>query len=258
MEKTVLYQFLVQVPLAVAIWSVLLVLALTVLTVLVARPERERPDGDTAPAAPTAGELAEAEAADLRRYAEEVAVAAAGAAQTARRRREEWLAAQRDLERAWAAYDEAETAARRFAGAGALPPPRTPRTPAEYAARERHLHRAATAAHWRGELTLHQLGEVFGHRNGWDPRLHPVEQEVRLARVVRDSRHAEYRLAEERERAGWRDAELAAEAARTLAAEAYAAAARLRPLRVPVARPATVAAATRPVPARRWRPARVG
>ncbi|MBQ0897167.1 hypothetical protein KBX37_29510, partial [Micromonospora sp. U56] len=135
--NTVLYQFLVEVPTAAAIWSALLVLALTVLTVLVARPERDpAPDEPVVdPAADPATELA-----DLRRYAEEVAVAAAGAAQTARRRRDAWLAAQEEVDRAWTAYDEAETAARRFTGAAALPAPRTPRTPAEYARRERWLH----------------------------------------------------------------------------------------------------------------------
>ncbi|WBB69899.1 hypothetical protein [Micromonospora sp. WMMD812] len=256
MEKTVLYQFLIEVPQAAAIWSALLVLALTVLTVLAARPHRDRPDDGPSAGGPSDRELAETEAADLSRYAEEVAVAAAGAAQTARRRRADWLAAQTDAERAWAAYDAAESAARRFAGAAALPTPRTPRTPAEYAARERYLHRAATAAHWRGDLTLRQLGDVFGHRNGWDARRHPVEQEVLLARMLRDGRRADYRAAAERERAAWRAAELAAEAARSLAAEAYAATARLRPLRVPAAR--REPAAPRPAAARRWRPARVG
>ncbi|TDC40258.1 hypothetical protein E1211_01885 [Micromonospora sp. 15K316] len=257
MEKTVLYQFLVEVPQAAAIWSALLLLALIVLTVLVARPDRDRPEGDpSAPAVPTDRELAAAESADLRRYADEVAVAAAGAAQTARRRRAAWSSAQTDLDRAWAAYDEAESAARRFVGAGALPTPRTPRTPMEYAARERHLHRAATAAYWRGDLTLRQLGDVFGRRDGWDPRLHPVDQEVRLARVVRDGRLAGYRAAQERERNAWRDAELAADAARALAAEAYAAAARVRPARSTASRPAATAPA-RLVTAR-WRPARVG
>ncbi|MER7891492.1 hypothetical protein ABTX15_16865 [Micromonospora sp. NPDC094482] len=256
MEKTVLYQFLIEVPQAAAIWSVLLVLALTVLTVLVARPERDRPD-DTPPAVPTERELAAADAADLRRYADEVTVAAAGAAQTARRRRADWLAAQAEAERAWTAYDEAETAARRFAGAGAFGSPRTPHTPAEYAARERHLHRSATAAHWRGELTLRQLGDVLAHRDGWDPRRHPVEQEVLLARVIRDGKLAEHRAAAQRERSAWRDAELAAESARTLAAEACAAAARLRPARVPAPRPSEATGAARATVGR-WRPARVG
>ncbi|MEH0823495.1 MULTISPECIES: hypothetical protein [unclassified Micromonospora] len=252
--NTVVYQFLVEVPTAAAIWSALLVLALTVLTVLVARPEREAaadPAVDPSPATTPATELA-----DLRRYAEEVAVAAAGAAQTARRWREAWLAAQEEVDRAWEAYDEAETAARRFVGAAALPAPHTPRTPAEYAGRERWLHQAAVAAHWRGELPVERLRDVFAHRDGWDPRRHPVEQEVLLARAVRDGRRDAYRVAAGRERSAWRDAELAAEAARALAAEAYAAAQRLRPGRVPAPRAATAAART--TPAARWRPARVG
>ncbi|MEH0841685.1 hypothetical protein V6U81_04715 [Micromonospora sp. CPCC 205711] len=252
--NTVLYQFLIEVPTAAAIWSALLVLALTVLTVLVARPERERPT-EEAPAEPPAGD-AVLEVADLRRYADEVAVAAAGAAQTARRRREAWLAAQAEADRAWTAYDEAEEAARRFVGARALAAPRTPRTPAEYAGRERWLHQAAVAAHWRGELSLTQLRDVFAHRDGWDPRRHPVEQEVLLARAVREGRREAYRSATERERSAWRDAELAAESARALATEAYAAAERLRPTRVPARRATAVVAPT--ATAARWRPARVG
>ncbi|MET8231552.1 hypothetical protein ABZS77_12870 [Micromonospora sp. NPDC005298] len=255
METVVFYQFLTEVPQAAAIWSVLFLLALSVPAVLVARPQRDAPPGDPGPTAPTAREVAAAEAADLRRYAEEVAVAAAGAAQTARRRRADWLVSQEEAERAWAGYDEAETAARRFVGAGALPTPRTPHTPAEYAARERYLHRAAMAAYWRGELTMGQLGDVFGHRRGWDPRRHPVEQEVLLARAIRDARLADHRAAAERERSAWRDAELAAEAARALAEEAYAAAARLRPNPVPARRAA--AGAVRPAAVARWRPARV-
>ncbi|MGK5444342.1 hypothetical protein ACSNN7_21335 [Micromonospora sp. URMC 105] len=252
--NTVVYQFLVEVPTAAAIWSALLVLALTVLTVLVARPEREtaaEPAVEASPAPSPATELA-----DLRRYAEEVAVAAAGAAQTARRRREAWLTAQEEMDRAWEVYDDAETAARRFVGAAALPAPRTPRTPAEYAGRERWLHQAAVAAHWRGELPVERLRDVFAHRDGWDSRRHPVEQEVLLVRAVRDGRRDAYRAAAERERSAWRDAELAAEAARALSAEAYAAAQRLRPGRVPAPRAATGAART--APAARWRPARVG
>ncbi|MFI6256883.1 hypothetical protein ACIBCL_12275 [Micromonospora zamorensis] len=256
METVVFYQFVTEVPQAAAIWSALFLLALGVLIVLAARPERDRPTDDPAPAAPTARELAEAEALDLRRYAEEVAVAAAGAGQNARRRRASWLTAQEQMERAWGGYDEADAAARRFAGAGALPTPHTPRTPAEYASRERYLHRAAAAAHWRGDLTMAQFGDVFGHRHGWDPRRHPVEQEVLLSRAIRDARLADYQAAATRERAAWRDAELAAESARTLAEEAYAAAARLRPNPVPARRAA--ARAFRPALAARWRPARAG
>ncbi|MFJ6197834.1 hypothetical protein [Micromonospora sp. NPDC092111] len=251
--NTVLYQFLIEVPTAAAIWSALLVIVLTVLTVLAARPERDRP-ADAEPAGPSPD--AAPQPADLRRYAGEVAVAASGAAQTARRRRAAWLAAQEDVDRTWQAYDAAESAARRFAGAGALPSPRTPRTPAEYAGRERWLHQTAVAAHWRGELSVERLRDVFAHRDGWDQRRHPVEQEVLLARAVRAERRAAYRAAAERERRAWRDAELAAEAARALAAEAYAAAGRLRPGRIPAPRPA--GRGTRTATAARWRPARVG
>ncbi|MGC4794276.1 hypothetical protein [Micromonospora saelicesensis] len=256
METVVFYQFVTEVPQAAAIWSTLFLLTLGLLAVLAARPERDRPTDDPLPAGPTPRELAAAEAVDLRRYAEEVAVAAAGAATTAKRWRAAWLTAQEQLEQARIRYDEADTAARRFAGAGALPTPQTPHTPAEYAARERYLHRAAMAAYWRGDLTMAQLGDVFGHRRGWDPRRHPVEQEVLISRVVRDARLADYQVAADRERAAWRDAELAAESARALAEEAYAAAARLRPTVVPARR--TVAGALRPAVVARWRPARVG
>ncbi|MEU6074146.1 hypothetical protein [Micromonospora sp. NPDC047074] len=224
--EIVLYQFLIEVPRAVAIWSGLLLLALAVLAVLVARPEGTRPVGESA-VVPVDDPATEA--ADLRRYAGEVAVAAARAARTARRRRADWLAAQEEADRAWRAYDEAETVARRFTGAAGLPVPRTPSTPAEYAARERWLHHAALAAHWRGDLTGRQTGDVFGRRAGWDPRRHPVEQEIVLARAVRDAKRAGHRAAAERERAAWRDADLAAEAARALAREAYTAASRLHP-----------------------------
>lgn len=254
MSQTVLLNFLTAVPEAAAIWSALTVLALVLLAVLVARPER---DG-VAEAEPDPVDAEAVHRADLARYADEVAVAAAGAAQTARRRREQWLAAQSEADRAWTAYDEADTAARRLAGAGALPAPHTPHTPTEYAARERWLHHAAMAAHWRGDLTARQLADVLAQRNGWDPRRHPAEQEIVLARTVRDGRRGRWEVAAERERLAWRDAELAAESARTLAAEAYAAAVALRP--VPASR---APAATRvPVPAivrsARWRPARVG
>ncbi|WP_433532365.1 hypothetical protein ACQPYA_10185 [Micromonospora sp. CA-263727] len=253
MESAVVYQFLIEVPRAAAIWSVLLVLALGVLAALVARPESARPD-DGEPADPVEDPAATA-AADLRRYAGEVAVAAAGAGQNAARRRDAWRAAQAELDRAWAGYDEAESTARRLSAVAALPAPRTPHTPAEYAARERWLHRAAMVAHWRGDLSARQLSDVLARRAGWDPRRHPAEQEILLARVVRDGRLAVYRAAAERERAAWRAAEVAADAARVLSAEAYAAAEQLRPNRLPALRRVAVG---RPAAILRWRPARVG
>ncbi|WBB71784.1 hypothetical protein O7602_18805 [Micromonospora sp. WMMD1128] len=254
MSQTVLLNFLTAVPEAAAIWSALTVLALVLLTVLVARPERDA----VTEAEPDPADVEALHRADLTRYADEVAVAAAGAAQTARRRRERWLAAQDEAERAWAAYDEADSAARRLAGTAALPEPHTPRTPSEYAARERWLRHAAMAAHWRGDLTARQLADVLAGRNGWDPCHHPATQEIVLARTVRDGRRAAWETAAERERLAWRDTELAAESARTLAAEAYAAATALRPAPAFRAAPATRVPVPAPVRSARWRPARVG
>ncbi|MET8909734.1 hypothetical protein [Micromonospora sp. NPDC004551] len=254
MPQTVLYRFLTEVPEAAAIWSALLLLALGVLAVLVARPER---DGAPEPAPDPAADEA-ARRADLRRYADEVAVAAAGARQTARRRREQWLAAHDEADRAWRAYDEADTAARRLAGAAALPAPHTPRTPAEYAARERWLHHTAMTAHWRGDLSARQLADVLAHRNGWDPRRHPAEQEIVLARAVREGRRAGWTAAAERERRAWRDAELAAEAARTLASEAYAATGALRRTPANDGTAARTPVTATAVAGARWRPARAG
>ena len=70
---------------------------------------------------------------------------------------------------------------------------------------------------------MEQLSDVFAHRDGWDPRLHPVEQELVLRRAVRDHLLARQRAAREREQAAWRAAENAAEAARSLRDEAFAA-----------------------------------
>jgi hypothetical protein len=182
---------------------------------------------------------------DLGRYADEVAVAAQRAAATARRQRQQWLATQATVEEAWRAFDDADTRARRLAATAALRAPCTPRTPAEYASRERFLHRAALAACGRHGLSIYQLSDALAHRNGWDPRLHPVEQEVRLSRAVRDHLAAVHTTAASREREAWHRAEAAAVAAHSLQAEAIAAAraaARVQPRLAPqrvvgVARP---------------------
>jgi hypothetical protein len=73
-----------------------------------------------------------------------------------------------------------------------------------------------------------ELSDALAHRNGWDPRRHPVEQEAVLQRVARDSLHERYRLAAQRESAAWQVANTATVAARSLREEAYAAAERAR------------------------------
>jgi hypothetical protein len=107
--------------------------------------------------------------------------------------------------------------------AAGMPLPHTPRTPAEYAYRERYLHHAAMSACSRRELSALELSDALAHRRGWDPRLHPFEQEVVLRKFAREGQLASLRTARGLEQAAWKSAEVAAVAARSLRAEAFAA-----------------------------------
>jgi len=163
---------------------------------------------------------------ELIRYAQEVCVAAERAAAMARRRREEWLAAQTQLDEAWQAYEASESESQRFTRAAALPTPKAPKTPSEYAFRERFLHRAAMAACSRKQLSALDLSDALAHRRGWDPKRHPADQEVVLRRAIRDCMWSSYRSAARRERAAWRSAEVANDAKLSLRDEARLATAR--------------------------------
>jgi hypothetical protein len=195
----------------------ILLLAVALMTALMAKPGK-------LPAPPAAD--------DDDRYADEVALAADRAAATAERRRAEWAAAQAGVDAAWAAYDEADRAACRTTAAAAYPVMRRRRARGENADRERFLHRAATAACRRREISIAQLNDALAHR-GWNPRLHPAAQESALGNAVREHRYAAFRAATERERQAWAAAEQAAAALRTLRAEACAAA--LRAMQPPAA-----------------------
>lgn len=168
------------------------------------------------------------EADDNRRFAEEVATAAARATVTADRRQADWECAQRTVAAAWQAYEVADQAARRAIRAAAFPAPATSLTPAEYASRERHLHRIARAAHARGELSTDQFIDAMAHRNGFDPRMHPFEQDARVKRIARDRLLRVYLTASDLERTTWREAEVAMAAKRSLTREAIIAADRLK------------------------------
>jgi hypothetical protein len=215
--ETALQTLWMSVPQAAAIWiTLLLVVAIAAAAVTlpgrlptvreaVRRPAEPRPEAD-----------------DGRRYAEEIAVAAQRAAATAARCRAEWEQAQLDVDAAWTAFDEADAAARRAAAASAFPVLCRRRRPGENADRERYLHRAATAACRRRELSIAQLNDALAHR-GWDARKHPVLQEVALRNAVREHRLNGYRAATAREREAWQAAERAAAALSSLRAEALAA-----------------------------------
>jgi len=169
---------------------------------------------------------------ELRRYAEEVAVAAERAAVMARRRHAEWLAVQRTQEAAWRAYELADQNVRRYEEAALFPAlaeeHEAPADEFEIAYRRRRLHRVATAAHERGELSAVQLSDALFHRNGWDPALHPFEQDAMLRQVVRERRLHAYQEASTIERSAWHAADMAAAARRSLEDEAFTAALRAR------------------------------
>ncbi|WP_422753607.1 hypothetical protein [Micromonospora sp. WMMD708] len=223
--QTVFSAVLPDVPAAAAIWLILLALAAVAVAALVVRPGRLRlaVAGRFRDAAlPDDPERAEQDR-EHTRYAEEVAVAADRAGTTASRLRAEWLVTQDEVESAWTALEAAEAHLRRLAAAAVMPLPHTGQTPAEYADRERWLHRAAEEAHRRGELSDAQLADALAHRAGWDPRRHPVEQELVLRRATRDHLAARHRAAVAREQAAWRAADLAGAAARSLRDEAFAA-----------------------------------
>jgi hypothetical protein len=166
--------------------------------------------------------LADRSVADDLRFAGEVAVAAERAAATAARGRAGWEAAERELDAAWAAYQEADAAARRTWAATAFPLMSRRRKLGDNADRERYLHHTATVACRQRELSIAQLNDVYAHR-GWNPRLHPVVQESLLRNAIRENAFANYQKAQRRERAAWQEAETAAEALRALRAEAAAA-----------------------------------
>jgi hypothetical protein len=160
------------------------------------------------------------QAEETLRYAEEIAVAVSGATATAERRREQCQQAQADVERAWQAYRDADAALDRARRAAAYVAPLSLPTEPE---RERALRRAAQAAYRRGDLSDTQLLDALTHRNGWDPRLHPVEQELVLARATVRHRAAGYDAALDRENDAWRASDVATAAVRSLRREFIAA-----------------------------------
>jgi hypothetical protein len=187
---------------------------------------------------------------ELRRYAEEVGVAAERAAVMARRRHADWIAVQRTHEAAWRAYELADADVRRFEEAARFPAlaeeHEEPADEFELAYRRRRLHRIASAAHERGELSAEQLSDALFHRNGWDPASHPFVQDAMLRETVRERRLRAYQEASTIERAAWHAADVAAAARRSLDDEAFTAALRVRQAQqAKVARPSFASGARR-------------
>jgi hypothetical protein len=212
----------------VVIWMVLLLAGVISLIGLALPQGVRRPDQISAWLAESArrkrdrADQRAAEAAEAIRYAEEIAVAARGAAGTAERRRVECQEAQARVDETWQAYQAADAARARARRAAAY----TGLEQIDYPDRERALRRAARAAHRRGDLSDTQLLDALTHRNGWDPGLHPVEQEPVLARAAVQHRLAAYRRALDAQADAWRASDIATAAVRSLRQEMIAATAR--------------------------------
>jgi tetratricopeptide (TPR) repeat protein len=161
------------------------------------------------------------EASEAFRYAEEIAVAARGAELTAERHRDDCHLAQERVDKAWAAYRKADAALDRARRATAYLAVAEIPTEAE---RERALRRAAQAAYRRGDLSDTQLLDALTHRNGWDPLLHPVEQELALARAAIRHRATAYQAALDTQNDAWRASDVATAAVHSLRRELITAA----------------------------------
>ncbi len=212
---------MVALLLAVGIWCVLVGLAALAGVALISR-------GGAGHLTPIDPQPLLDQSRELGRYAEEVGVAAQRAAAMAGRRRDEWLAAQAQAEAAWRMFADADNAAGRLESASAYPVPSAEETPDDGA---RYLRRAAMSACSRRQMSALELSDVLAHRNGWDPSLHPVEQELVLQRAIRDGLLSTYRTAAARERDAWQASDLAAVASASLRDEAFEAAGRVRRVR---------------------------
>jgi len=209
----------------VAIWLTLILLAVVALFALALPRGVHRPRQISAWLADNATRRrAEAvrraeEAAEAVRYAEEIAVAARGAANTAERRRDECQRAQAAVEEAWQAYQRADATLGRARRAAAYRVPAAPLTGEEHTDRAQALRRSAQAAYRRGDLSDTQLLDALTHRNGWTPTLHPVEQELVLARAAVAHRLAAYQRSLDTEHAAWHASDIATAAVRSLRRE---------------------------------------
>ncbi|MEU4244820.1 hypothetical protein [Actinoplanes sp. NPDC026619] len=249
----VVAEMLLTEPTPIAIWATLILLTLPAVLML------GSPDGLRHPRQ-TARELVRllleprqqrrrqaGEAVRALRYADEVRTAADQAAAGARRWQERWEQSGEELNAAWQAWLDADARVRDALAAAAWGTPRSARTCEEYAARERHLHRAVAAAVDRGELPAPALAEVLEGHPDWDARLHPLEQDLMIARASAAwlrQRHQQTVIAE---RVAWHDAGLAARAATSLRDEERAAAVQALQLGGPARTGTTKRTAGRPV-----------
>jgi hypothetical protein len=222
----VVAEMLLNEPAPVAIWAALMILTLPALLMLgsphgVRSPRRALRDiVDVLRERGDRRRRQDEEAASAARYADEVRAAADRASVAADRWQEIWEQAEQDRETAWHAWLDADERLRAARAAAAFGTPWTAQTPTEYAARERFLHRAVAAAAAAGELPAAAVADALAGRNGWDARLHPLEQELAIRRAAAAHSRAAYEASVRTELSTRHDAELAARARESLRREA--------------------------------------
>ncbi|WP_430782032.1 hypothetical protein [Actinoplanes sp. G11-F43] len=170
-------------------------------------------------------------AVEAQRWADEVAVAAERAEEAAQRWQSYWRQTDEHADDAWHTWQDAEQRLNRTRAAAAFRTPDTLRTTSEYASRERFLHRAVADAVDRGDLPATVLADLAAGAGGWNPKLHPVEQELVLHRAIAAVRYHLYHQAAASEERIRHDAELADATRDSLRREVATAAGRAAALR---------------------------
>ena len=238
-------EMLLNEPTPAAIWATLMLLCLPAVFLLASPQSLRHPRLallDVVGAVRRRGEQRRrlrAEAVETIRYADEMRVAADQAISAAQRWEERHDRAATRATAAWKAWHEAGSELTRLRAATAFANPWTAPTPAEYADRERYLHRAVRAAADRGDLPATAVADALAGR-GWDARLHPFDQDVAVARATVAHRRECCRLAAAAEVTASHDAQLAVRSRDSLRREYVTAAVRAAEVHhlVPANRPA--------------------
>ncbi|WP_250031057.1 hypothetical protein [Paractinoplanes maris] len=247
----VVAEMLLTEPAPMAIWAMLMLLTFPALLLLGSPEAMRRPRRaaqEFVAVLRGRGELVRrraAEAEQAARWAEEVGVAADRAETAAQRWQELSERAGDELNDAYQAWLDADARLRTATSAAAWGTPWSVRTCEEYAARQRYLHSEVTAAAGRGELPAEAVAEALAETNGWDARLHPVDQQLVIARASAAWLRHRYEQAITAERTARRDAEAARRAGLSLREEAVTAAAQAASLELLIPRRRSVSPATR-------------
>jgi hypothetical protein len=235
-------------PTPMIIWVILIVLTIPAMLLLTSQDRLHDPRQairELVAALRTRGGLAavrraQAEAVESARFADEVRACAQRAEAAAAQWQQHLEQAEQEQLAAWQAWLDADSRLRRSLTATAFGTPWSVRTCEEYAARERFLHHAVTTAAKAGDLPTAAVADALAGRNGWDPRLHALEQELVVHRATARHRWHRYQLAAAAQQATQHHTDLARRAAASLHRTATAAAEQPHHLiAVPSSSPAT-------------------